>query len=95
MRSSSVSLMTAIVTAIVVFLFAVAWTTAKAARNTYVKTKAGVPAARKLYWSTIGGVVKVGFWAVLLLFLLIAWQVHDVKAVDDHKPTPAPSVSSR
>ncbi len=86
--------MTAVVTAIIVFLFAVAWTTAKAARNTYVKTKTGVPAARKLYWSTIGGVVKIGFWAVLLLFILIMWQIHDVKAVNDSKPTPSPSVSS-
>ena len=95
MQNSSVSLMTAIVTAIVVFLFTTAWITAKAARNTMRTAKAAVGPARKTFWSTIGGVIKMGVFAVILLLALIAWQARDLKEVDERHPSPSPSASHR
>jgi UDP-N-acetylmuramyl pentapeptide phosphotransferase/UDP-N-acetylglucosamine-1-phosphate transferase len=95
MQNSSVSLMTAIVTAIVVFLFTTAWITAKAARNTVRTAKAAVKPARKTFWSTIGGVLKMTIFAAILLIALVAWQVRDVKQVDQEKSVPAPSASHR
>jgi len=93
MQNSSVSLLTAVVTAVVVFFFATAWITTRAARNTYRLAKAAVKPARKTFWSTIGGVIKVGFFAVVLLLALVAWQARDIQNAGDEKPAPAPSVS--
>ena len=93
MQNSSVSLMTAIVTAIIVFLLGIAWATVKGARKNYRTIKGGVGAARKSYWSALGGVIKVGFWAVLLLVVLVVWQVHDLKNVDASTPSPSHSAS--
>lgn len=95
MQNSSVSLMTAIVTAIIVFLLGIAWATVKGARKGYQTAKGGVGTARKTYWTAVGGIVKIGFWAVLLLVVLVVWQVHDLKTVNDTTPTPGPSVSHR
>jgi ABC-type Fe3+ transport system permease subunit len=95
MRNSSVSLMTAIVTAIIVFLLGIAWAGVRSARKNYRTLKGGVGAARKGYWSAMGGIIKIGFWAVLLLVVLVVWQVHDLKTVNDSTPTPSPSVSHR
>jgi ABC-type Fe3+ transport system permease subunit len=95
MQNSSVSLMTAIVTAIIVFLLGIAWATVKGARKSYRTAKGGVGAARKTYWSAMGGVIKVGFWAALLLVVLVVWQFHDLKTVNETTPTPSPSVSHR
>jgi UDP-N-acetylmuramyl pentapeptide phosphotransferase/UDP-N-acetylglucosamine-1-phosphate transferase len=95
MPNSSVSLVTAIITAVVVFLFATAWVTAKAARNTVRAAKAAVPAARKVFWSTIGGVFKLGLFAAILAIALIAWTARDVQKADQQTPTPAPSATRR
>jgi Na+/H+-translocating membrane pyrophosphatase len=95
MQSSGVSVLTAVVTAVVVFLFTTAWITVKAARNTARAAKAAIGPARKVFWSTIGGLIKMTFWAGLLLFALVAWLVHDVRAADDATPAPSPSVSHR
>ena len=95
MQNSSVSLVTALVTGIVVFLFAVAWVTAKAALNTLRLAKNSVGPARQTFWSTIGRVFKVGVWLVVLVIVLIAWQANDIKNADEKKPVPSPSVSRR
>jgi succinate dehydrogenase hydrophobic anchor subunit len=95
MQNSGASMLTAVVTAVVVFLLTTAWFTMKAARNTARAAKAAVGPARKLFWSTIGGFVKTAFWAALLLFALVTWLVHDVRGADDATPAPSPSVSRR
>lgn len=95
MQNSSVSLLTAVLTGIIVFLLGLAWAKVRSARKALTTLKSGVPAARKAMWSSVGDVLKVGFWAALLLFFLIAWQMRDIKNVDDQKPAPAPSVSRR
>jgi H+/Cl- antiporter ClcA len=95
MQNSSVSLLTAILTAIVVFFFTTAWVTAKAARNTLRAAKATVPNARRTFRSTIFGVVRLGLFAALLLFALIAWSARDVRTADDRSPAPGPSASHR
>jgi len=95
MPNSSVSLLTAIITAVVVFLFATAWITAKAARNTLLGAKAAVPPARKVFWSTIGGVIKLGLFAAILAIALIAWTARDLQRADQQTPTPAPSATRR
>jgi hypothetical protein len=95
MQNSSVSLLTAVLTGIIVFLLGLAWARVRASRAALATIKKGVPAARKLLWVNIGGVLKVGFWAAVLLFVLITWQMHDVRTADEQKPSPAPSVSHR
>ncbi|MGX6601538.1 hypothetical protein ACWKSP_05290 [Micromonosporaceae bacterium Da 78-11] len=99
MQNSTVSLLTALVTAVAVFLFALAFITAKAARNTLRSAKAAVGPARKTFRSTIGGVVRAGVWVVLLLVALVAWQARDIENVNDPQPStssvPGPSASPR
>ena len=48
------------------------------ANGAYKTIKNGVKPARKLFWLSLGGVVKIGFWVVVLLALLVFWQVRDV-----------------
>ena len=88
MSNSSVSLMTAVVTAIVVFFFTAAWVASKSARSNLKTAKAAVGPARKAVWSTIGGVIKIGALAVFLLIVLVAWQVRDLNE-DGTGRTPA------
>jgi cytochrome bd-type quinol oxidase subunit 2 len=95
MQNSTVSLMTAIVVAIVVFLLGVAWAAAKGARKNYQTIKGGVGPARKAYWAAVGGIVKIGVWVAVLLIALVAWQVNDVRKAGHATPTPSPSVSHR
>jgi hypothetical protein len=95
MQNSSVSLLTAVVTAIIVFLFAVAWVTAKAALNTLRTAKNSVGPARKTFWSMVGRVIKIGVWLVVLIIALVAWQAGDIRNADERKPVPSPSVSRR
>jgi hypothetical protein len=95
MQNSSVSLLTALLTGIIVFLLGLAWARVRSSRKALSLLKSGVPAARKAMWSSVGDVLKVGFWAALLLFFLVAWQMRDIKDVGDQRPAPAPSVSHR
>jgi ABC-type Fe3+ transport system permease subunit len=95
MQNSSASLLTAIITAVVVFLFTTAWFTAKAARNTVRLAKASVPTARKNFWKTVGGVVKMGLLVVVLVLVLIAWSARDAQSAGPQTPAPAPSATRR
>lgn len=89
MQNSSISLLTAVLTGIVVFLLGLAWARVRASRAALATMKKGVPAARKLVWVNVGKVLKVGFWAALLLFVLITWQMHDIRTADEQKPAPS------
>jgi ABC-type Fe3+ transport system permease subunit len=80
MQNSSVSLLTAVVAGFILFLLGVAWTRMKSANGAYKTIKNGVKPARKLFWLSVGGVVKIGFWVVVLLAVLVMWQVRDVNA---------------
>ena len=86
MQNSSVSLLSAVVAGFVLFLLGVAWTRMKSANGNYKTIKNGVKPARKLFWLSLGGVVKIGFWVVVLLALLVFWQVRDVNAGNDKGP---------
>ncbi|WP_285554614.1 hypothetical protein [Actinoplanes regularis] len=93
MLNSSVSLLTAILTAIVVFFFTAAWMRMKSARDGYRTAKAAVAPARKTMWSKIGSLLKVAVLVVIFALLLVAWQVSDLADAADGKPSPSPSVS--
>ena len=86
MQNSSVSLLTAVVAGFILFLLGVAWARMKSANGAYKTIKNGVKPARKLFWLSIGGVVKIGFWVVVLLAVLVLWQVRDVNAANDRDP---------
>lgn len=92
MLNSSVSLLTAIVTAIVVFFFTAAWVSMKGARDGYRKAKAAVPSARKSMWSAIGSLFKIAVLVVILGLVLVAWQASDLADAADNPPSPSPSV---
>ncbi len=92
MLNSSVSLLTAIVTGIVVFLFTAAWMRLKSARDGYRTAKAAVAPARKTMWSKIGSLLKVAALLAVFALLLVAWQVSDLADAADGKPAPSPSV---
>jgi ABC-type Fe3+ transport system permease subunit len=93
MPNSSVSLMTAIITAVIVFFFGVAWTTLAGAKKSYKTAKGGVGTARKSYWTAVASIVKIGVWLTVLVIALVAWQVHDIRTVDDSKPNSTPTSS--
>ena len=86
MQNSSVSLMSAAVAGFILFLLGVAWTRMKSANGAYKTIKKGVKPARKLFWLSIGGVVKIGFWVVVLLSFLVLWQVRDVNSTNGKDP---------
>jgi Mn2+/Fe2+ NRAMP family transporter len=92
MLNSSVSLLTAVVTGIVVFFFTVAWVAMKGARDGYRKAKAAVVPARKSMWSAIGSLFKIAVLVAILALILVAWQANDLAGVADEKPSPSPSV---
>ena len=86
MQNSSVSLLSAVVAGFILFLLGGAWARMKSANRAYKTIKNGVKPARKLFWLSLGGVVKIGFWVVVLLALLVFWQVRDVNAGNDGDP---------
>jgi ABC-type Fe3+ transport system permease subunit len=86
MQNSSLSLMSAVVAGVILFLLGVAWTRMKSANGAYKTIKNGVKPARKLYWISVGGVVKIGFWVLVLLTFLVFWQVRDIQDSDGRDP---------
>ena len=86
MQNSSVSLLTAVIAGVILFLLGVAWTRMKSARGNYKTIKNSVGPARKAMWGSLGGVVKVGFWVLVLVGVLIVWQVRDISAADRRNP---------
>jgi hypothetical protein len=95
MQNSSAALLAAIITAVVVFYFTSRWFTAKAARNTVRAAKKAVPAARTVFWHSIGGVVKLGLLLALLVLVFVAWSTRDLQSADDQKPAPTTSATHR
>jgi hypothetical protein len=94
MPNSSVSLLTAVVTALVVFFFTAAWVSMKGARDGYRKAKAAVAPARKSMWSAIGSLFKFAVLAAIFALMLVAWQARDIADAADEKPSPSPSARS-
>jgi ABC-type Fe3+ transport system permease subunit len=86
MQNSSVSLLSALVAGIVLFLLGVAWARMRSARGAYTTIKSSVKPARRAMWVSIGGVVKIGFWVLLLLAVLVTWQVRDISTGGDRAP---------
>jgi cytochrome bd-type quinol oxidase subunit 2 len=98
MQHSSVSLLTALIVTVIVFLLGSAWAVMRRANRDYKTLKGAVPAARKTFWGSFRTMVKFGFWVAVLLLVLVAWQVRDVRDGDADTPLiPAnvkPSVSA-
>jgi len=86
MQNSSASLLTAVIAGFILFLLGVAWTRMKSANGAYKTIKNGVKPARKLFWASVGGVVKIGFWVLVLLSVLVFWQVRDIDSANDKNP---------
>lgn len=67
---------------------------ARRANSDYKKTKAGLPAMRKAFWSAWWNATKVVFWVFVAGALLVSWVVRDVRNADaDTRPTPSVSPS--
>ncbi len=86
MQNSSVSLLSAVIAGVILFLLGVAWTRMKSARGNYTTIKNSVGPARKAMWGTLGGLVKIGFWVIVLVAVLVMWQVRDIRAADERNP---------
>lgn len=65
------------------------------ANSDYKKAKAGLPDMRKTVWRTMWTMVKVGFWVVVVGFILASWVVHDVRNADADQPRPSSPVRSK
>jgi O-antigen ligase len=97
MQNSSVSLLTALITAVIVFLLGGAWARMRGASKAYKTIKAGVKPARHIFWGNVGKVLKIAVGAAALLLVLVVWQVRDFKDDDANTPvipaqvTPTPT----
>ena len=89
MQNSSVSLLTAVIAGVILFLLGVAWTRVKSARGNYRTIRNSVGPARKAMWGTVGGLMKIGFWVLVLAAVLIFWQVRDINAGNQPPAVPA------
>lgn len=86
MQHSSVSLLTALIVTVIVFLLGAAWAVMKRANSDYKTLKNSVKPARKKFWASFRTLVKVGFGVAVLLLVLVAWQVRDVRDGDADTP---------
>ena len=86
MQHSSVSLLTALIVTVIVFLLGAAWAVMKRANRDYKTIKNSVGPARKNFWASFRTMVKFGFWVAVLLLVLVAWQVRDVRDGDADTP---------
>jgi cytochrome bd-type quinol oxidase subunit 2 len=86
MQHSSVSLLTALIVTVIVFLLGAAWAVMKRANRDYKTIKNSVRPARKNFWASFRTTVKFGFWVAVLLLVLVAWQVRDVRDGDADTP---------
>ncbi len=55
----------------------------------YKKTKEGLPGMRKTVWRTAWRMVKIGFWVLVALGILVVWGVRDAQQNNDQTPVPA------
>jgi cytochrome bd-type quinol oxidase subunit 2 len=86
MQHSSVSLLTALIVTVIVFLLGAAWAVMRRANRDYKTIKNSVGPARKSFWASFRTMVKFGFWVAVLLLVLVAWQVRDVRDGDADTP---------
>lgn len=88
------SLLTAILVGIAVFGLGYVWSGFRASRVLLKGAKGSVPKARALYWGNLGKLIKWGFAAAAILFVLVTWSVRDAPASSE-RPAPSPSPSAR
>lgn len=62
-----------------IYLFGYARAVLHLTNADYKATKAKVKPLRKAFWKAWWRAVKVGFWVVTGLVLLIVWAVHDTR----------------
>jgi cytochrome bd-type quinol oxidase subunit 2 len=86
MQHSSVSLLTALIFTVVVFLLGAAWAAMRRANKDYKTLKNAVKPARKTFWSAFFAMVKVGVGVAVLLLVVVAWQVRDINDGDADTP---------
>jgi xanthine/uracil permease len=79
MLNSSVSLLTALVTGVIVFLLGVAWAAVRGSNRAYKTIKDSVKPARKTFWGSVWTLVKIGVGAAVLLLVLVVWQLNDIQ----------------
>jgi hypothetical protein len=63
----------------VIYAFGYARAVMHRANTDYKKTKAALPDLRKGFWAAWWAAVKVGFWILIGLALLIAWAVAEAR----------------
>ena len=86
MQHSSVSLLTAVVTAVIVFFLGTAWAAVRGSNKAYKTLKSSVKPARRTMWGSVWKLIKVGTGAAVLLLVLVVWQVRDVGDGDADTP---------
>jgi hypothetical protein len=87
--NSSVSLVSATITAIISFGLGFFYAVCRRAWADYKVAKAAVPTARKNAWATVPGVLRYGLGAAVLAAVLLTWSIRDV--ADDTKTPLVPA----
>jgi ribose/xylose/arabinose/galactoside ABC-type transport system permease subunit len=77
--ASGPTLLAVIIIGGTIYTFGYARAVMHRANSDYKKTKAALPGMRKTFWATWWAAVKVGFWVLIALALLIAWVMHEAR----------------
>lgn len=78
-KASGPTLLVVLILGGVIYGFGYARAVMHRANTDYKKTKAALPDLRKGFWLAWWTAVKVGFWILVGLALLIAWVVVDAR----------------